>query len=78
VSFLIWAGNMVWAIARGPQAEADPWGARTLEWQTSSPPPLENFPAPPIVTGHPYDYGIPDAPQHGVLTPAGASGEGSP
>jgi cytochrome c oxidase subunit 1 len=75
IGFLVWAANMVWAVVWGPKAEADPWRARTLEWQVPSPPPLENFPSPPVVTGNPYDYGVPDAPRHGVLSPAGASGE---
>jgi cytochrome c oxidase subunit 1 len=58
-SFLVFVYNMLNAWIRGPVAEANPWGARTLEWQVSSPPPVENFPAPPQVTGHPYDYGVP-------------------
>jgi cytochrome c oxidase subunit 1 len=40
-------------------AVANPWRARTLEWQTTSPPPHENFVRQPVVTGHPYDYGVP-------------------
>ena len=28
---------------RGEAASADPWGGRTLEWSTSSPPPPYNF-----------------------------------
>jgi cytochrome c oxidase subunit 1 len=58
-SFIVFVVNMVNAWVRGPAAEANPWGARTLEWQTSSPPPHENFAHPPVVTGMPYDYGIP-------------------
>jgi cytochrome c oxidase subunit 1 len=65
-SFVIFVANVVYALARGPRAEANPWKARTLEWQVSSPPPRENFPAPPVVTGHPYDYGVPDS-THGVV-----------
>jgi len=41
---------------RGARAVADPWQAYTLEWRTSSPPPVENFPQPPVV-GAPYPYG---------------------
>lgn len=74
-SFLVFVANVVWAFVKGPKAEADPWRARTLEWQTSSPPPEENFPTPPVVTGDPYDYGVPDAPKHGVFSPAGAARE---
>ena len=31
-------------------------GALSLEWQTSSPPPKENFLEPPTVTHGPYDF----------------------
>ncbi len=75
-SFLIFVFNMVRALIWGPKAAADPWRARTLEWRVSSPPPAENFPAPPVVIGYPYDYGVAGAPAHAVLAPAGAAGEG--
>ena len=65
-SFLIFIYNMVTAWARGPVAVANPWQLRTLEWQTSSPPPEHNFDRVPQVTGHPYDYGI-DGSTHAVL-----------
>ncbi|MCC6381524.1 MAG: cbb3-type cytochrome c oxidase subunit I [Dehalococcoidia bacterium] len=58
-SFLVFVFNMVWSWIFGPAAERNPWRARTLDWQTDSPPPLENFPVPPVVRGHPYDYGVP-------------------
>jgi cytochrome c oxidase subunit 1 len=64
-SFLVFVLNMVGSLLGGEKAPADPWRARTLEWQTSSPPPVENFPSPPVVDGGPYDYGVPDAPAHG-------------
>ncbi len=74
-SFLVFVFNVVRALAWGEKAAADPWRARTLEWQVSSPPPVENFPAPPVVIGNPYDYGVRGAPPHGLLSPAGASEE---
>ena len=43
-------------ITSGEKAPANPWGAKTLEWQTSSPPPHFNFDKKPVVTGGPYDY----------------------
>jgi cytochrome c oxidase subunit 1 len=39
----------------GRRAPANPWGAATLEWQTSSPPPHDNFKETPEV-GDPYDF----------------------
>lgn len=70
-SFLLFVYNMVYSWARGEQAGENPWTARTLEWQTASPPPHENFEHEPAVVGHPYDYGVPDS-QHGVVpVPAG-------
>lgn len=40
----------------GKLAEANPWGGKTLEWQISSPPSLENFDEIPVITEGPYDY----------------------
>jgi cytochrome c oxidase subunit 1 len=60
-SFLVFVWNMVRSLVRGPVAEANPWMARTLEWQIPSPPPKENFPAHPHVVGHPYDYREPES-----------------
>ena len=31
------------AIFKGPKASSNPWGSKTLEWKTASPPPHENF-----------------------------------
>jgi cytochrome c oxidase subunit 1 len=42
---------------RGARAGADPWGGQTLEWATTSPPPLHNFDAlPEIRSGAPLQY----------------------
>ncbi len=57
-SFLVFVWNILRSVLRGPKAAANPWQARTLEWQVSSPPPHENFERIPVVTGHPYDYGV--------------------
>jgi cytochrome c oxidase subunit 1 len=50
------AVNLVIALRRGPKASANPWGAKTLEWTVSSPPPTENFHEIPTVTHGPYDF----------------------
>jgi cytochrome c oxidase subunit I len=44
------------SLKTGPKAPANPWGATGLEWQTTSPPPTENFVRTPVVTGPPYNY----------------------
>ncbi len=59
LSFVVFVYNFVVSWVRGPVAEANPWRAKTLEWQTPSPPPLENFEQPPVVTADPYGYGAP-------------------
>ena len=76
-SFLVFIYNMINSWIRGEVAEANPWHARTLEWQTSSPPPLENFPVLPEVTGHPYDYGLPKPP-HATFPQTGGAHAASP
>ncbi|MBV9436405.1 MAG: cbb3-type cytochrome c oxidase subunit I, partial [Acidobacteria bacterium] len=50
IAVLIFVCNMVWTYFRGPIAGADPWNAWTLEWTTTSPPPLYNFASDPIVS----------------------------
>jgi cytochrome c oxidase subunit 1 len=44
--------SLKWGAKAGP----NPWGATGLEWQTSSPPPTENFEITPVVTTEAYDY----------------------
>jgi cytochrome c oxidase subunit 1 len=48
--------NLLTAIRKGAPAPDDPWGGTTLEWKTTSPPPVENFTTPPVVTTGPYSY----------------------
>ncbi|SFS21591.1 cytochrome c oxidase subunit 1 [Granulicella pectinivorans] len=45
-----------WSLFYGPVAGANPWRAYGLEWQTTSPPPTENFAQVPMVTQEAYDY----------------------
>ncbi len=55
---LVFVANLVWSLAAGKPAGDNPWGARTLEWRTSSPPPVENFHELPQAP-EPYGYGAP-------------------
>jgi hypothetical protein len=50
-SLLITLGNILWSSTRGPLAGDDPWGADTLEWSTTSPPPDYNYAYIPTVHG---------------------------
>jgi cytochrome c oxidase subunit 1 len=43
--------NVWWSLRAGALAGDNPWGASTLEWATSSPPPACNFFRPPTVAG---------------------------
>ncbi|NEO85602.1 MAG: cytochrome c oxidase subunit I [Spirulina sp. SIO3F2] len=58
VSILPFLINMIWSWGWGEPAPRNPWRALTLEWQTTSPPAIENFDEDPIVWAGPYDYGI--------------------
>ena len=51
VSVLLFILNVVVSLRRGALAPDNPWGAGTLEWATSSPPPACNFVDVPIVHG---------------------------
>jgi cytochrome c oxidase subunit 1 len=53
---LIMVGNLLVSLRKGARAGANPWGAATLEWTVSSPPPAENFAEIPAVTHGPYDF----------------------
>jgi cytochrome c oxidase subunit 1 len=55
LGFLMTAVCLITSLKSGAKAPDDPWGGTTLEWKTSSPPPLENFEEPPVVTAGPYD-----------------------
>jgi hypothetical protein len=48
-------------LALRPEAGPNPWRAKTIEWQVSSPPPVFNFQAIPRVVGGPYEFGVPGA-----------------
>lgn len=56
IGFLLSLYTFIKALRSGPKAPSNPWGAKSLEWQTTSPPPQFNFDQKPVVTGGPYDY----------------------
>lgn len=58
VSTIPFVINAIWSWGWGPKASDNPWQALTLEWQTSSPPAIENFDEIPVVTCGPYEYGL--------------------
>ena len=47
---------LFWSLRNGPIAPSNPWNAKGLEWQTSSPPLPENFLRTPVVAEEPYSY----------------------
>jgi len=50
-------GNLIRSLVKGPKAEANPWGATTLEWTDApSPPPTLNFDKEIVVDRGPYDF----------------------
>jgi cytochrome c oxidase subunit 1 len=58
VSTIPFVINILWSLFKGEKAGRNPWRALTLEWQTSSPPIIENFEEEPVLWAGPYDYGI--------------------
>jgi len=64
VSQLIFFYNMIWSYFYGPKAEANPWKATTLEWQTPDTPAAHGNWGPklPTVYRWAYDYSVPGAP----------------
>ncbi|HEV8278119.1 MAG TPA: cbb3-type cytochrome c oxidase subunit I [Streptosporangiaceae bacterium] len=69
-SILIFLINFIWSTGFARvKAAANPWNARGLEWQVSSPPPPQNFAHIPVVLSGPYEYGVKDAPPVADLNP---------
>ncbi len=54
--FLLPAIYFTWSFFYGKPAGNNPWLAKGLEWETTSPPPVYNFEKIPIVTEPPYNY----------------------
>ncbi len=55
IGFALTAIYLIHSLFKGKTAPANPWGAATLEWSCTSPPPHDNFKTTPTV-GDPYDH----------------------
>jgi cytochrome c oxidase subunit 1 len=52
--------NFFWSLKHGVKASKNPWDGTTLEWDTDSPPPLDNFGGNyPSVYRGPYEFSVP-------------------
>jgi cytochrome c oxidase subunit I len=58
VGLLLMLGNLIAGFYKGKRGVGrNPWGGITLEWQTMSPPPVQNFDRMPVIPKNgPYDY----------------------
>ncbi|HEX4080300.1 MAG TPA: cytochrome c oxidase subunit I [Rhizomicrobium sp.] len=56
VAYLMPLFYLGWSLLHGERSPPNPWRATGLEWQTSSPPPKQNFLVPPRVAHGPYRY----------------------
>jgi cytochrome c oxidase subunit 1 len=60
LAYLLPLGYLLWSLRAGRAAGNNPWQARGLEWQTTSPPPKENFlHAPTVREAYAYDEPAP-------------------
>jgi cytochrome c oxidase subunit 1 len=53
---LVTAAYLLHAMLRGERAGSNPWGSRSFEWRTPSPPPKHNFASAPSFEIDAYDY----------------------
>jgi cytochrome c oxidase subunit 1 len=67
IAILPFLFNALRSLKHGKVAGPNPWRAFGLEWTLSSPPPVHNFPTPPVVDGDPYGYG-----ERPIPSPVGA------
>ena len=73
VSVLVMLYNLIASARRGEVAVSNPWRSRSPEWQIPSPVPEQSYAQPIVITGEPYDYGLPGS-VYVRVSPAGASG----
>jgi cytochrome c oxidase subunit 1 len=55
-SLVLALANLLFALKWGKRAPPNPWGSRSFEWLTRSPPPKHNFALTPTLAHNPYDY----------------------
>ncbi len=60
VGYLFPMVYFAWSWFKGPPAGDNPWDAKGLEWETTSPPPTFNFDRTPVVTEATHMYGHPE------------------
>ena len=60
IGMLVFLAAIIGSWRHGKPAGGNPWASKSLEWQTPTPVPLENFAVLPVVTERPYNYGVPD------------------
>jgi cytochrome c oxidase subunit 1 len=56
IGYIIPVVYLAWSLKYGEVAGNNPWGAKGLEWTTTSPPPTFNFDETPVVTEPAYAY----------------------
>jgi cytochrome c oxidase subunit 1 len=61
----LFVANLIWSAFRGRRADANPWRAASLEWQTPQTPPVHGNwgPHAPVVHRWAYAYSVPGAAQ---------------
>ncbi|MFO0678705.1 MAG: cytochrome c oxidase subunit I [Polyangiaceae bacterium] len=47
---------LLMSLKNGAKASENPWGSAALEWQSETPPVMQNFRDQPVITRGPYDY----------------------
>ncbi|MEX0657597.1 MAG: cytochrome c oxidase subunit I [Egibacteraceae bacterium] len=79
LGFLVFVINVLKSRKGGLPAGDDPWDARTLEWSTTSPPPVHNFNEVPVVRTRDdfwnRKYASGDPSRTPLRVPSGGSGE---
>jgi cytochrome c oxidase subunit 1 len=63
IGYLIPLVYLIWSLRYGPAAGSNPYEAKGLEWETTSPPPTHNFPVTPVVVEEAYAYAA-EEPEH--------------